>query len=118
MPNENLANILAYKFPDLVNGKDYQVVQDNEAEGPKIINWTAVEAEPTVEEVMAFEQEYLNWKNANEYKEKRRKAYLEKWPLEPQLEAHAEATELPPRTAKIDQMLTDFAQIKKNIPKP
>ena len=54
--------------------KSFLVQQDNEIDGPYIKEWNVGE-KPKEEEIMALEQEWLDWKNANAYKEKRQLAY-------------------------------------------
>ena len=49
-----------------------------------------------------------------EISEQRKKNYLNAWPIEKQLEAYSEA--LLGRTEKQEQMLKDFAEIRKALP--
>lgn len=53
-------------------------------------------------------------KTREQIAEARRIAYLEKWPPNKQLEAHADAAR--GDSSKLDAMLTDFAAIKDSLP--
>lgn len=55
-------------------------------------------------------------KSRDEISAERQRRYLEAWPLEKQMEAHAEAAD--DRPQKINQMLADLAAIKASLPYP
>jgi hypothetical protein len=55
-------------------------------------------------------------KSRDDIAAERQRRYLANWPLEEQMEAHAEAAA--GRPAKRDQMLADFAAIKAALPYP
>lgn len=55
-------------------------------------------------------------KSRDEISAERQRRYLAAWPVEKQMEAHAEAAD--GRPAKRDQMLADLADIKTSLPYP
>lgn len=55
-------------------------------------------------------------KSRDEISAERQRRYLAAWPIEKQMEAHAEAAD--GRPAKRDQMLNDFELIKGSLPYP
>lgn len=55
-------------------------------------------------------------KSRDEISAERQRRYLEAWPLEKQMEAHAEAADGRPQ--KRDQMLTELGAIKASLPYP
>ena len=50
----------------------------------------------------------------NDIRKERKKRYLEKWPIEKQLEAFSEA--FAGRNEKTEELLKDFADIRKALP--
>src|SRR3990167_1844656 len=108
--NNNLENILEWKYPQLKNGVDYKIVQHSEKEGCKIEDWKAIEPEPTVEEVMKLEPEWLGWKKSIAYKELRRNAILDEWPVHEQLEAITELEMGLPE--KLKELLEHIKKVK------
>ena len=50
----------------------------------------------------------------DEIRAERRRRYLETWPIEKQMEAHAEAAM--ERPEKLNQMVKDFAEIRRVLP--
>ena len=50
----------------------------------------------------------------DEVRRERKRRYLEIWPVEKQMEAHAEASD--GRPEKLERMMKDFAEIRRVLP--
>src|SRR3990167_7529738 len=110
MKNENLANIIIWKYPELKPFTDYILQQDNETEGPYLKEWNVNLPRPSEKEIMSFEQEWLDWKKSIAYKELRRNAILDEWPVHEQLEAITELEMGLPE--KLKELLEHIKKVK------
>lgn len=118
MPNQNLANVMNHVYPNYVNGIDYTLIQNTEAEGPIIDQWNVQGvSKPSVASVMENEAAYLAAEAAIAYKKQRCDAILAQWDYNSQLEAITEKY-LWNRPEKADQLKLDIEAIKTLYPKP
>lgn len=118
MPNQNLSSVMAYTYPNYIQGVDYTLQQDSEVVGPYIKDWNVVGVEkPSVASVMANEAAYLAAEAAIAYKKQRCDAILAQWDYNAQLEAITEKY-LWNRPEKADQLKLDIEAIKASYPKP
>lgn len=123
IPNKDLANVTKY-YIETVLDKTWDeslvsIKQDSEEEGPVIASWDEATygAQPTVATIMQSKSAYETKEAANTYKKARKKAIVEKWSIEDQLEALTEFHETPSRPEKLNALLAYIGSVKQSNPK-